>query len=62
MPSTPPFCTLPSDPDGPTLYLLADMIARYTNAHLFYDLRGIGEVERLAEVDTLKAMFEEMMH
>jgi hypothetical protein len=57
-----PLRVLPSDPDAATLYLLADMIARYVNAHLFYDLRGIGEAERQAEVETLKAMVEEMIH
>jgi hypothetical protein len=57
-----PFHVLPSDPDAPTLYLLADMIARYTNAALFWDLRDMAEAERLAEVATLKAMFEELIH
>jgi DNA-binding transcriptional regulator YbjK len=46
--------------EAPELYLLAEMIARYTNAHCHMDLRDMAEAERKAEVETLKAWFEEL--
>ena len=44
------------------VYFLADLIARYSNAHLFYDLRGLPLDECKAFVRELKDMFEELTH
>lgn len=46
----------------PELAFLAELIARYTNAHLFHDLRDMPEAERAAEVERLKEWFEELCH
>ena len=52
----------PSSVDFPVVCILAEMIARYTNAHCHYDLREMPEAERAAEVEVLKAWFEELSH
>jgi hypothetical protein len=46
--------------EAPELVYLAEMIARYTNAHCHMDLRDMAEAERAAEVETLKAWFMEL--
>jgi hypothetical protein len=48
--------------EAPELYYLAELIARYTNAHCHYDLAQMAEAERAAEVTQLKAWFEELTH
>jgi hypothetical protein len=48
--------------DAPELVFLAELIARYTNAHCHMDLRDMAEAERIAEVDRLKSWFEELTH
>lgn len=47
--------------EAPELYYLSEMLARYVNAHCFYDLRDMPEAERLAEVETLKAWIQELL-
>jgi hypothetical protein len=56
------FSTLASTDDGKTICFLASLIAAYMNAHMFSDLRGMPEVDRLAEVERLKYWMEELMH
>jgi hypothetical protein len=53
-----------SDEDFDKMYLLQTMIAAYTNPQAHYDLNqnGMSEPERRAEIATLSAMLEEMMH
>ncbi len=56
------FSTFASTDDGQTFYFLASLIAAYTNAQLFYDLRDMPERERRAEIEILKSWMEELMH
>jgi hypothetical protein len=48
--------------EAPELVYLATMVARYTNAACHWDLAGMPEAERAAEVERLIAWFEEMSH
>lgn len=48
--------------DAPELYMLATLIAAYTNAHCHMDLKDCPEAERAAEVERLKSWFEELCH
>ena len=41
------------------IYFLADMIARYKNPQMFFDLKDIPEAERLAELSVLEDMMME---
>lgn len=43
------------------LVYLSEMLARYINAHCWYDLRDMPEAERMAEVEQLRAWIEELM-
>lgn len=47
--------------EAPELVYLSEMLARYVNAHCFYDLCDMPEAERLAEVERLKAWIQEML-
>ena len=47
--------------EAPELVYLSEMLARYVNAHCFYDLQDMPEAERLAEVERLKAWLQEML-
>lgn len=52
----------PSSDDGKLFFLLSQMIAAYTNAHMHSDLMDMPEAERLAEIEILKSWMEELMH
>lgn len=41
--------------EAPELVFLSEMLARYVNAHCFYDLCDMPEAERLAEVAQLRS-------
>lgn len=47
--------------EAPELVYLSEMLARYVNAHCFYDLRDMPEAERLAEVEQLTDWLKELM-
>ena len=47
--------------EAPELVYLSEMLARYTNAHCFYDLCDMPEAERLAEVARLRSWIEELL-
>ena len=53
-----------SDPDTDykKFAFLADAIAKLTNPHIFWDLRGMPEAERLADLAELKDIFEDLTH
>lgn len=51
----------PSEDGFEEIYFLADMIARYKNPQLFFDLKSIPEAEQLAELSILKDMLKEKM-
>ena len=55
---------MPSDNEFEKINLLANMIAIYKNPHMFpFDsVSKMPEAERLAEIQTLQDMMEEMMH
>ncbi len=55
---------MPSDDEFEKISLLANMIAVYKNPHMFPfdDVYRMPEAERLAEIQTLEDMMEEMMH
>ena len=46
--------------EAPELYILATLIASYTNAHCHMDLKDIPEVERLAKIEEYKNKFIEV--
>ena len=46
--------------EAPELVYLSEMLARYINAHCFYDLRDMPEAERLAEVERLRSWIQEL--
>ncbi len=58
------FRIMPSDDEFEKISLLANMIAVYKNPQMFPfdDVSRIPEAERLAEIQTLKNMMEEMIH
>ena len=47
--------------EAPELVFLFEMLARYVNAHCFYDLCDMPEAERLAEVEQLRSWIEELL-
>lgn len=47
--------------EAPELVYLSEMLARYINAHCFYDLRDMPEAERLAEVARLRSWIQELL-
>jgi hypothetical protein len=53
---------LPSDPAYQDVAAVANAIAQLVNAHVWWDLRGMPEVERIAALSELRAAFEEMAH
>ena len=53
---------LPSDPEFEVFAFLADCIAKWKNAHIFWDLRSMPEAERLADIAYFEELFEELTH
>lgn len=53
---------MPSDPQFEEVNFAADCIAKWTNAHLFFDLRDAPEAERMAEIQYYKNWLEELSH
>ena len=47
--------------EAPELIYLSEMLARYVNAHCWFDLRDMPEAERLAEVARLRSWIEELL-
>ena len=47
--------------EAPELVFLSEMLARYVNAHCWYDLRDMPEAERLAEVARLTDWLKELL-
>lgn len=47
--------------EAPELVYLSEMLARYVNAHCWFDLRDMPEAERLAEVARITDWIEELM-
>jgi hypothetical protein len=48
--------------EAPELYYLAELIARYTNAHCHYDLAQMSEDKRIVAISEFKDWFEELTH
>ena len=46
--------------DAPELYMIATLIAAYTNAHCHVDLKDLPEAERLAKIEEYKQKFLEI--
>lgn len=53
---------LPSDKQFPTVSFLTEWIARLKNPQVWYDLRGMADAERLADLAALESLFEELTH
>lgn len=53
---------LPSDPVFAEVNRVADWIAKLKNAHLFWDLREMPEIERRVNIKDLEDLFAEMTH
>jgi hypothetical protein len=51
----------PSEEGFEEISFLSEMIARYKNPQLFFDLKDIHEVERLAELSALEEMMKELI-
>lgn len=51
-----------SDEYFPLVNMLSNLISVYSNPQLFYDIKDMPEVERLAEIQRLKNWMEELMH
>jgi hypothetical protein len=53
---------LPSDPGFRDVEFIVNWIAKLKNAHLFHDLKGIPEIERLVYLRDLEELFEQLTH
>ena len=53
---------MPSDPGFQDVEFIADWIAKLKNTHLFHDLKGMPEIERLLYLSDLEDLFEQLMH
>jgi hypothetical protein len=53
---------MPSDPGFQDVKFIADWIAKLKNPHLFHDLKGMPEMERLVFLRDLEALFEQLTH
>jgi len=51
----------PSEDGFDEIDFLSDIIARYKNPQLFFDLKDIPEAERLAELSALEEMMKELI-
>lgn len=43
------------------MYIVATMIAVYTNKHMFFNLRNMPDVEQQAEIESLKSIMADMI-
>lgn len=48
--------------EAPELSYLAELIARYTNAHCHFDLAQMAEDKRIVAISQFKEWFEELTH
>jgi hypothetical protein len=53
---------MPSDPGFRDVQFIVDWITKLKNAHLFHDLKGISEIERLVYLKDLEELFEQLTH
>ena len=53
---------MPSDPGFRDVEFIADWIAKLKNVHLFHDLKGMPEIERLVYLSDLEDLFEQLTH
>lgn len=52
----------PPDPEfDEKMYMVATLIAAYTNAHVHFDLKGIDEMERDAGIRLWKEVMQDMI-
>jgi hypothetical protein len=56
------FRIMPSDPEYEVFAFLSHAIAALTNPHVHFDLRGMPDTERLADLAYYTAQFEELTH
>ena len=47
--------------EAPELYYLSELLARYVHSHCHFDLQDMPEIERLAEVEQLRAWIQELL-